>query len=373
MTASRANLVRRAEAAWLDGDLATSTASLRAAAGVRQSLVTEAAFDPSNLPDGVSAAPLSFNGLPVSSHLVRFDRAAALFDIGVPLLPDGTFFSQVFAHLKYPERYSHLFTDATSKALSSLEQHETPVPDGYIAPIRPPYYHWLLDTLPHLLGASRLGQDTAVNLIGPADAPPNAWQRDLLSRAAGLFGIDNLKWLPVSGTVVAVSPGYAQTRMPLAERLRVLSHLIPGNAGQAETWLYAKRGHGEARQLRNEDQVIEALGPRFKVIEPGSLPLDDQMRAFAEARCVVGVHGSNLTNIAFCKPGTRVIEIAAGLPQPHFERICEVAGLPFHRVAAQPQSADAKGEPTWTQAHGDLTVAPQDVVDAVEAALSRGS
>jgi hypothetical protein len=161
--------------------------------------------------------------------------------------------------------------------------------------------------------------------------------------------------------------------MPLAERLRLLSYLMPAGVKNAGDFLYVRRGAGEVRQLHNEAAVIEALGTRFRTIEPGNMSIDDQIRAFAGARCVVGVHGSNLTNIVFCAPGTAIIEIAAGLPQPHFEQISATAGLRLQRVTAAPVGTRAETGLTWAQAHGDLTVRPQDVVSAVDAALSGGA
>lgn len=370
MTQPRGHLIREAEAAWLQDDLATSTRALRDAANVHDSFVREAEFDPTDLPDGVSAEALLYRGRDVGSHIVRFDRCAAVFDVGIPILPDGTLFSRAFSHLKYPERYSHLFSDETSQVLRELFEGLDALADGYVVPIRPPYYHWLLDTVPHLLGASHLDSSHSVNLIGPAEFPPSAWQRELLSRAAGLFGVDNLNWIPTTGTAVATAPGYAQTRMPLAERLRLLTELAPRRAAGADAFLYMRRGPKDGRQLINENEIIQALGPRFTVMEPGAMSLDDQMTAFAGARCIVGVHGSNLANIVFCAPGTKVIEIAAGLPQPHFEQICAVAGLSFHRVAATPMENANNANPTWAQAHGNLRVAPDKVIATVEAALA---
>jgi capsular polysaccharide biosynthesis protein len=39
------------------------------------------------------------------------------------------------------------------------------------------------------------------------------------------------------------------------------------------------------------------------------LPLLTQIRWFAEARAVVGLHGAGLANLAFCRPRTRVVEL----------------------------------------------------------------
>ena len=118
--------------------------------------------------------------------------------------------------------------------------------------------------------------------------------------------------------------------------------------------------------------MIEALGERFTVIDPGQMDLDIQMSLFSQARCIVGVHGSNLANMVFCQSDTAVVEIAAGLPQPHFEKLAEAADLRFVRVAAHAVDSD-NSQKTWAQAHGDLTVDPAAVAQAVDEALASTS
>jgi capsular polysaccharide biosynthesis protein len=278
--------------------------------------------------------------------------------------------SHAFAHLKYPERYVHLFSEESGNAIKTAANNAHHIANAYVTLVRPPFYHWLMDTIPHLYGASRLGHMESVTLIAPDSMTFHPWQKSLLKRAATAFGINNLTYTPTNGTVVAVRPGFSQTHMPLADRLALL-RLIAPRAGAKKPWrfLYSRRGPKERRQLHNEDAVIAALGGRFTVIDPGEMDLPAQMSLFAEARCVAGVHGSNLTNIAFCQPGTAVVEIAAGLPQPHFERLAEAAGLRFMRVEADPVAPDSKDK-TWAQAHGDLTVDPAAVLTVIDEVLA---
>lgn len=349
------------------GDLTTSTKALAAKAGITSSFVQESLFQSSALASGMTAEPLTFNGRSLSSSLVRIENGVAVFDIGVPLLADGTFYSQAFAHLKYPERYGHLFGNQAGEALKTAAKSPYHIADAYITLVRPPFYHWLLDTVPHLYAASRLGHLSQVKLLAPDSMTFQPWQRALLEKAAAAFGINNLAYLPTNGTVVAVRPGYSQTRLPLKERLSLLRLIAPPPSTPSRL-LYSRRGKQDNRQLLNEDAIITALGDRFTVIDPGDLDLDTQMALFSEARCVVGVHGSNLANIAFCQPGTTVVEIAAGLPQPHFEKLAKAADLRFERVKAEPVAGPADRE-TWVQAHGDLTVDSAAVAEAVEAAL----
>lgn len=71
----------------------------------------------------------------------------------------------------------------------------------------------------------------------------------------------------------------------------------------------ARRG-ASTRQMLNEAEVavaVAALG--FEIIEPEQLSPAEQIAAFASADIVVGPAGSAMFNVAFCRPGTKVLDI----------------------------------------------------------------
>jgi hypothetical protein len=69
-----------------------------------------------------------------------------------------------------------------------------------------------------------------------------------------------------------------------------------------------QRGTG-LRPLRNENAVIEALEEHgFVPVRLDGLSLADQVRLFRQAEAVVSPHGSELTNLGFCRPGCLVVE-----------------------------------------------------------------
>jgi len=62
------------------------------------------------------------------------------------------------------------------------------------------------------------------------------------------------------------------------------------------------------RRIHNSDELMLNLkGWETVVLE--NLPIEEQMRTFAEATHVLAAHGAGLTNLLWCKPGTKVIEI----------------------------------------------------------------
>ncbi len=55
-----------------------------------------------------------------------------------------------------------------------------------------------------------------------------------------------------------------------------------------------------------------------------------------QARTVVGVHGAGLTNLAWCAPGTGVLEIISSAhPMPHFRTLADAQGLRYGCVVGE--------------------------------------
>ncbi len=74
--------------------------------------------------------------------------------------------------------------------------------------------------------------------------------------------------------------------------------------------LYVSRSDARSRRVVNEAELLSVLLPAgFEVVVPGSLAIADQAALFAQASHVVGAHGAGMTNIAFCSPGARVLEL----------------------------------------------------------------
>jgi capsular polysaccharide biosynthesis protein len=63
-----------------------------------------------------------------------------------------------------------------------------------------------------------------------------------------------------------------------------------------------------SRRIQNSDELMLNLkGWETVVLE--KLSIQEQMKTFAEASHVVAAHGAGLTNLLWCQPGTKVLEI----------------------------------------------------------------
>ncbi|MGL5062809.1 MAG: tetratricopeptide repeat protein, partial [Microcoleus sp.] len=76
--------------------------------------------------------------------------------------------------------------------------------------------------------------------------------------------------------------------------------------------IYISRSKCSYRQVINEDRVIEILsGFGFVSVLLESMTFGEQIALFSRAKVIVAPHGSGLTNIIFCSPGTKVIELTS--------------------------------------------------------------
>jgi capsular polysaccharide biosynthesis protein len=75
--------------------------------------------------------------------------------------------------------------------------------------------------------------------------------------------------------------------------------------------LFVSRKDASFRHLLDEDNLFEKLSQLgFQHVCLSGLGLQDTVKLFSDAEAVVGPFGSGLMNIAFCHPGTKVVEIA---------------------------------------------------------------
>lgn len=174
------------------------------------------------------------------------------------------------------------------------------------------YYHYLTDVLPRLLLLEELGG--ADRLYVPASLPHQKQLLELLGiPSERVIDADRVRHLQAQTLVVPGLPD-ADLKTPPWVISFLRARLLPAGVGRLPgRRLYITRGRRRAsRIVTNEDEVVRALEPLgFVVIDPGSLPVAEQIRAFAQAEWIVAPHGAALTNLAFASPGAAVVELFA--------------------------------------------------------------
>lgn len=115
--------------------------------------------------------------------------------------------------------------------------------------------------------------------------------------------------------------------------------------------IYVSRGDASYRRVLNEGKVIEVLQAHgFKAVQFGKLSFLEQVSLMHSAEAVVSPHGSGLVNLAFCDPGTKVIEIfSPEMVALHFWRISDLCHLDYYYTVGDQLRSEAFDQ-TWNAA-----------------------
>ena len=95
-------------------------------------------------------------------------------------------------------------------------------------------------------------------------------------------------------------------------------------------------------KLINNLEIIDYLKKReFIIIKLAELSFNEQIKIFNKAKIIIGSHGAALTNLIFCEPSTRVIEIG----NPHFDcdvfrNISNIQKLNYSFIKAKPANSE---------------------------------
>jgi capsular polysaccharide biosynthesis protein len=176
------------------------------------------------------------------------------------------------------------------------------------------YFHWMLDVLPRMDLIQKSG--IAIDKFAFNTIPSSPFQQESLA----ILGIPPEKRLEIGGNVhlkakrlvVPSLIGYTSNYPKWAVdflRKEFSQQADAGRTGEYQR-IYLSRADASHRKVTNEDQVMDVLEAyRFKKITLSDFSIAEQIGIFASAQIIVSPHGANLTNLVFCRPGTKVIEL----------------------------------------------------------------
>lgn len=228
------------------------------------------------------------------------------------------------------------------------------------------YCHWLLEELPRLLFLCRGKPITQVIAHGGEPFIREALAAGGLTMRvleAGRYSHFECEELVIPGLVGSLeSPDRCVVEM-LAEFTAPL-RARPASSSARGGRLYITRENARRRRVANEGELWSRLEARgFTKVRAEELSWQEQIAAFARAKVIVAPHGAGLANLAFCRPGTRVVELFnRAYVNPCFARLAEINGLDHRAVVAA-----GAGEPRCDLASGRCDISAD--WDAVERAL----
>lgn len=177
------------------------------------------------------------------------------------------------------------------------------------------YCHWMLNHLPRLALYERAGVTPGQLLV--ATSKPAFVERSLRQLGASHRGAVDLGSHPLVSVdelcvVTNVGAGFrhpAHRAAPWA--LNYLADRFGnGKPESAPSRIYVSREDSDGRRVVNEEHLVGALEERgVKRVTLSGMGVDEQATLFARAEMVVAPHGAGLTNLAFARPGTKVLEM----------------------------------------------------------------
>ena len=225
------------------------------------------------------------------------------------------------------------------------------------------YYHWMLDILPKLGVVEKAGIDLS-GIDYFIVSATSRFQRDTLlacgidtdrivfSSSTSLYSADTMivpclrndlgdriyhglgvglaSWIPLF-----LQQKFRTTENGLNDVTSVSDELKQSPQSEKSLRVYISRSTRGSRNIANEPAMIEALEERgFQRVEFENLTVPEQADLMGQAEVVVAVHGAGFTNLSFCNPGTRVIEIFGDYVVPCYWALCAVAGLDYAQYMA---------------------------------------
>ena len=194
------------------------------------------------------------------------------------------------------------------------------------------YFHWITDILPRIRLAREAGYLPGSFdhiLVNGLDQPFQEGTLETLGIPKDkclVFAEGESAW-QLEEAILPSLPGVPGV-VP-RESVDFLRRELAAPQSGASRRIFIGRGGAKHRNLVHEEEISRELGKKgFEKVDCGNLSVLEQARIFASADMIVGAHGAALTNLVFCRPGTKVIELfSPRYVNPCYRDLCVAAGL----------------------------------------------
>ena len=239
------------------------------------------------------------------------------------------------------------------------------------------YFHWMYDLLPKIGLLQKSGMDLdAIDRWVVNGSADNRFQRDTL-RACGIADAKLIAepecYIQADELIVPIS-SFNDGRVPgwVCQFLR--RQFLQERSVRPDRRLLISRSAAAYRQLINEAELFAALAPlQFEQVWLEDLSFAEQVALFQSAEAIVAPHGAGLSNIVFCAPNTKLVEIF--LPDEkldYYQIISAHLGLNYaavigDRVEMEPSVVQFGQAAHRTVPRDGITVNPVQVLRCLQA------
>jgi len=177
------------------------------------------------------------------------------------------------------------------------------------------YGHWLEAFLPLLMLPKTVGY-----VITEVELPPSTIQRFHIKQWCDILSLP--RYLPTERTKASISHSLCMSLVHpdwielLRSFIPMALEAYPQPPNQKILIQRCQLGSGwnTSRNLENRHEFLTRFSSsNFSVMYMEDLPVLQQVAIFASASVIIGVHGSALSNLMFCNPSCKVIEIRSPL------------------------------------------------------------
>lgn len=118
-------------------------------------------------------------------------------------------------------------------------------------------------------------------------------------------------------------------------RTTILSHLPAGSSPRRR--IMVDRSDAPARRVRNLPELSPLLAEfGIELVQLSGMSVAQQAALFRDADLVIANHGAALTNLIFCEPGTRVLQVLApGMMEREYRTISQHGRLRHDYIVAE--------------------------------------
>jgi tetratricopeptide (TPR) repeat protein len=259
------------------------------------------------------------------------------------ITPDGYFLADLSPEFPvfspgHPDSHPSKHSILTRKTLPPIQK-----PHGTVAVLsgllNDFYFHWMFDVLPRIALLHRSGiQITEIDWFVICDRLP--FQQETLQTlgipTAKILGCDRGVHIQAAQLIMPSFPG-SVAWMPRWTCDFLRHHFLDRDLVVPTEMLYISRDKTASRRVINEAEIIELLTQvGFKVVMLESLSVAEQATTLAKAKVVIAPHGGGLTNLVFCRPGTKVIELfSPNYVYPCYWLISNLLGLSYHYLLGE--------------------------------------
>jgi tetratricopeptide (TPR) repeat protein/capsular polysaccharide biosynthesis protein len=238
------------------------------------------------------------------------------------------------------------------------------------------YFHWMYDVLPgfHLIQKSGVDLDNIDYFV--INANSSSYQNKTLEKLG----------IPASKIIVSTTYPHIQARKIIIPSPSLMyknvvasqwicdflrAAFIPQNIVDIfpHRRIYISREKASYRKVINQDELFQYLKPlNFECVVLESLTFSEQVELMATASVIIGPHGAGLSNIVFCPPGTKIVELFnLDYVPPYYRVISNICQLEHYYLIGE--MVEDKTENELTHAGGlNMRINIDDLISLLELA-----